>query len=66
VIWVAAMISSVEWNTYSDVPKNAAATPRIVSMSIYNDRPSVSCLDKPVFGKHRRRYAQCGNGCKNE
>jgi hypothetical protein len=54
VIWVAAIISSVERNTYSDVPKNAA-TPRIVSMSIYDDRPAVSCLDNPVFGKRRRR-----------
>ena len=53
---VPAIISSVERKPYSDVPKNLA-TPRIVSMSIDHNRPAVSCLDNPVFGKRRSRYA---------
>ena len=55
VVRVSAIIPSVR-ETYSDVPKNAAP-PGIVSMSIDHNRPAVSCLDNPVFGKRRSRYA---------
>src|SRR5438270_4902854 len=64
VVRVSAIIPSVR-ETYSHVPKNAAP-PGIVSMSIDHNRPAVSCLDNPMFGKRWRRCAQSGNGCKNQ
>jgi hypothetical protein len=72
VIRVAAVVSSIKRNAYSDIPKyavtatKAITTPMIsVIASVRYKRLAVSRLDNARLGERGRRQRKCDNGTEN-
>ena len=72
VIRVAAVVSSVKRNAYSDIPNYAATAPKAITTpmisviaSVRYKRLAVSRLDNARLGERGRRQRKCDKGTEN-